>query len=201
MDTLDLTEVGWQTKTLRRAFASGQDPQMSNAAKMVLHYDDPGAGGFYDNLGWPNDPRHLTRGEWQWGFMPFPGPAKMSHYNLAYSMLDPRGVTVEYQDLDPQVQYVVRISIGVHLDKGEQADMLGAIELKQGLLADGHVITDGFAIPRGDVTYQEFDLPRDMTHDGKLQITLTSSSNRLPITAAYEIWLMRKDRMPWTVRP
>jgi hypothetical protein len=201
VEEYDLAEVGWWKKTLEKALADGDNSKMKNAAKMILDYENPGEGGFYDNLGWPNDPEHLVRGEWLWGFMPFPGPAKQSHYSLAYSMFEARGVSLAYEGLDSTAQYVVRISIGVHLDEGEAADMLRNIELKEGLLADGQVISEAFAIPRGDVTYREFDVPREVTKDGKLEITLTNSSPVLPITAAYEVWLMRKDKMPWTVGP
>jgi hypothetical protein len=201
VDTLDLTEVGRWKRTIREALAHGGNSKMKNAVKMIVHYEDPGEGGFYDDLGWPNDPKRLVRGEWLWGFIPFPGPAKRSHYSLAYTMFDPRGLSVAYEGLDSAVQYVVRISIGAHLEEGEGADMLRGIELKEGMQADGQVVSEGFAIPRGSVTHQEFDLPREVTRDGKVEITLTNSSRILPVTAAYEAWLMRKDRMPWTVQP
>lgn len=201
VEDYDLAEVGWWKKTLEKALADGDNSKMKNAAKMILDYENPGEGGFYDNLGWPNDPEHLVRGEWLWGFMPFPGPAKQSHYGLAYTMFEPHGVSLAYEGLDSTAQYVVRISIGVHLEEGEAADMLRNIELKEGVQADGQAICEGFAIPRGDVVYREFDVPRTVTKDGRLEITLTNSSPVLPITAAYEVWLMRKDKMPWTVGP
>lgn len=201
VDTLDLTEVGWWKKTLKEALASGSDVKMKNAAKMILRYDDPGEGGFYEDLGWPNNTDRLTRGESLWGFRPFPGPAKRSQYNLAYSMSETRGVSVAYEGLDPNTEYAVRISIGVHSGNGEGSNNRRGVELKQGLQADGQVLSEAFAIPRNNVTYQEFDIPSELTRDGKLEITLTSSSEVLPITAAYEVWLMDKDKMPWTARP
>jgi hypothetical protein len=201
VDTLDLTEVGWWKKTLAEALTSGSDVKMKNAAKMVLRYDDPGEGGFYDDLGWPNVTDRLTRGESLWGFRPFPGPAKRSQYNLAYSMSETRGVSLAYEELDPKTEYVVRISIGVHDGNGGGSNNRRGIELKQGLQADGQIVSGGFAIPRDSVTYQEFDIPSELTRDGKLEITLTNSSEVLPITAAYEVWLMDKDMMPWTARP
>jgi len=194
---LDLTEVGWWTKTLKDAVATEDDARIRNAASMVMHYDDPGPGGFYDNLGWPAESEHLTRGESLWGFMPFPGPAKQSHYNFAFTMGRPGpGVTFTYGDLDPDVDYVVRISVGVHLD--EQQTALEGIELKQGMEADGQVISEGFPVPLGDVGFHEFAIPRELTQDGRVEIALTSKSAFMPVTGASEIWLMRKDAMPWT---
>jgi hypothetical protein len=199
VDKLDLTEVGWWKKALQDALASKDQQRIRNAAKMILRYEDPGEGGFYDDLGWPNDPKHLVRGDWLWGFMPFDGPARQSHYNLAYTIFEPQGVALKYDGLDPQAQYVLRISVGVHIQA--ETSMLEGVELKEGVQADGQVISPGFLIPKGEVIYPEIDVPRELTKDGKVEISLTSSSKQLPITAAYEVWLMRKDKMPWTMRP
>ena len=51
VDQFDLTEVGWWKQVLQRAVASGDDRRMRNAARMVLHYADPGKGGFYELAG------------------------------------------------------------------------------------------------------------------------------------------------------
>ncbi len=198
VEGLDLTEVGWWKKTLQEALSSEDDALLRNAASMVMHYDDPGTGGFYDNLGWPSESEHLVHGEALWGFMPFPGPAKLSHYNLAYTMgrAGP-GVTFAYDGLDPDVDYVVRISVGVHLE-GQQTSLEG-MKLEQGLEADGQVISERFPVPMGDVGFHEFTIPRGLTQDGNVEIVLTSKSALMPVTGVNEVWLMRKDAMPWTV--
>ncbi|HPA45790.1 MAG TPA: hypothetical protein PK395_08500 [bacterium] len=196
---LDLTEIGWWKKTLQMALDSKKDEQIRNAVETVLHYEDPGEGGFYDDVGWPNESEHLIYGEALWGFAPFPGPAKLSHYNLAYSFgRADRGVTFTYDDLDPNAEYVVRISVGLHVE--EEVDMLQGVELEQGLTADGEVISGGFPIPKGDVQFREFDIPQTVTRDGKVEISLTSKSPKMRVTGLFEIWLMRKDKMPWTAR-
>jgi hypothetical protein len=192
--TLDLTEVGWWRKTLQAALAGGGDPQIRNAARMVLRYEDPGLGGFYDNPGWPSEAAHLVRGEPLWGFNPFPGSAKRSHYNLTYAMDRPgRGVTFAYDGLDPAADYVVRLSVGTGRDQGI------AEGSEQGLEADGQILSEGFPISLDEVGLHEFALPRELTRDGTVEIVLTSASDVMPVTIANEIWLMRKDAMPWTV--
>ncbi|MFH1744174.1 MAG: hypothetical protein ABIH23_34670 [bacterium] len=199
VDTLDLTEIGWWKKTLQEALDGGDNSKIRNAAKMVLNYEDPGEGGFYDNVGWPSEPEHLVHGETLWGFMPFPGPARRSHYNLAYTFgRGGRGVTFAYDNLDPDAEYVVRISVGVHRDEEEPS--LEGVKLEEGLEADGVVISDGFHVSRGETTCHEFNIPHEVTKDGELKISLKSKSEFMPITALNEIWLMKKDKMPWTVR-
>jgi hypothetical protein len=201
VDTLDLSEVGWWKKTLADAVATGNDARMKNAVKMVQHYQDPGEGGFYEDLGWPNDSPHLTRGNGLWGFRAFPGPARQSQYNLAYSFGNRGGISLKFDGLDPKAQYVVRLSTGTHREKGDGSERLGNIELKEGLQFDGQVISEGFPIPRNEIAFQEFDVPQATTQDGQVEITLTSPSKTIPLTMAYEVWLMRKDKMPWTARP
>ncbi len=195
VDGLDLTEIGWWRKTLQEALADEDDARARNAANMVMHYDDPGPGGFYDNVGWPSESEHLVHGEALWGFMPFPGPAKLSHYNLAYSMgRAGAGVTFAYDGLDPNVDYVIRLSVGVHLE-GQQ--LPEGMKLEQGLEADGQVISEGFPVPMGNVEFHDFTLPRELTQDGRVKITLTSKSPLMPVTGANEVWLMSKGEMPW----
>jgi hypothetical protein len=197
---LDLTEIGWWKKTLTEALAANDEARVRNAARMVLHYEDPGPGGFYDDVGWPSESEHLVHGEALWGFMPFPGPAKLSHYNLAYTFgAGDRGVTFAYDGLDASAQYVVRLSVGGPLD--DEAPALQGVKLAEGLEADGEVISDGFPVPMGEVALYEFDLPQKVTADGILQISLTRKSDIIPVTGLCEIWLMHKDKMPWTARP
>ena len=199
LERLDIAEVGWWKKMLSEAVSSEDDSRIRNVARMLLHYEDPGQGGFYDNPGWPNESEHLVYGEALWGFMPFPGPARLSHYSLVYSWgRDGRGVAFSYSGLDPDVQYVVRISAGVNLE-GQELPVKG-VELVEGLEVNGHTISEGFPVTLGGVGFHEFDLPRDITRGGELEISLVPKSKLMPVTGLCEIWLMRKENMPWTVR-
>ncbi|HOD49381.1 MAG TPA: hypothetical protein PKJ78_05065 [Candidatus Hydrogenedentes bacterium] len=196
---LDLTEIGWWTKVLRQALARADDGGLRNAAKMLLYYDEPGAGGFYDDVGWPNESPHLVAGEALWGFNPFPGPAKLSHYNLAYSMRTEAPVAFRYDGLDPSAQYVVRISVGAHLDG--DSSFLEGVRLTEGLKADDTVISDGFDIPTEDMVFHEFEIPKEVSQDGMLNITLVPGPGPIPVTGCAEIWLLRKGNMPWSANP
>lgn len=113
-------------------------------------------------------------------------------------MGDPKGVTFSYKGLDPSAAYVVRISVGVHLE-GQEAEMLKDVSLTEGIQADGISLSDGFSIPRDAVSFYEFPIPARATQDGKVTITLVSKLDVMPITGINEIWLMKKDQMPWTI--
>ncbi len=195
--TMDPTEVGWWKKTLEEALATEDDPQVRNAARMVVHYEDPGPGGFYDNLGWPSESPHLVHGQSRQTSRPFAGPAKRGHGGFAYTMgQSGRGVTFAYDGLDPGADYVVRLSVGTQ--RWRRGTGAGR---EQGLEADGQVLSEGFPVSVGAIGFHEFALPRELTRDGKVEIVLTSASDVMPVTIANEIWLMRKDAMPWTASP
>jgi len=199
-ERLDLTEIGWWKRTLRRALESERDELVTNAVNMVLRYEDPGEGGYYESPGWPNESKHLVHGETLWGFMPFPGPARLSHYGLAYSWgKDGKGVTFLFDGLDPEAEYVVRISVGVHMEGGEMP--VEGLKLEEGLTANGRVVSDGFPVPVGEIAFHEFDLPKSITAEGRVEISLVGKSEVFPVTGLCEIWLMRRDRMPWTACP
>ncbi len=197
VDQYDLTEVGWWKEHVQQALTTPDAAKLRNAANMILHYDDPGEGGYYDDVGWPMESKHLTFGHTLWTFEPFAGPAKMSQYNQAYSR-DPngRGVTFDYENLDPQAEYVVRISVGGQIG----SRLPPGFKPREGIDADGTVISDGFDVPTDKIGYFEFDVPQELTRDGKVQIVVTGKSPGRAISALYEIWLMRKDKMPWTAR-
>jgi hypothetical protein len=198
VDKYDFTEVGWWKKTVQEALAKGDDKTLRNTARMILKYSDPGEGGYYDDLGWPNVSTHLVNGEALWGFRPIFGPAKLSHYNLAYAFAGKKGgVAFAYDGLDPKAQYVVRISVG-----GSAEERRGAgLKLTESVTVDGTALGAPFEIPSGSVGLFEFDIPQNLTQDGKIRIELKSGSDVMPITAAAEIWLMKKDKMPWTAQP
>ena len=197
VDKYDFTEVSWWKKALQDALASNNEARHRNTAHMILNYANPGEGGYYDDLGWPNDCPRLVNGEALWGFSPIEGPARLSHYSLAYQFGGKNGgVALAYDGLDPKAQYVLRIGVGGRTEEQRAADM----KLSESVIADGVPVGEPFEIPKDAPGLFEFDIPPAATQDGAVRIELKPGNGILPITAAAEVWLMRKDKMPWTVR-
>jgi hypothetical protein len=197
---MDLSEVGWWRKVLGDALAAGDEKSVRNAAAMILNYDDPGEGGIYESLGWPNESKHITSGDELWGFMPFRGPARLSHYNLAYSFgRDGGRVSFVFDEVDPGADYVLRLSVGVHAEGVELP--LEGVKLQEGLEVNGITVSEGFPVTMGDMSYHEFDLPREATSTGRLEIRLVPKSELFPVTGLAEIWLMRRENVPWRAPP
>ena len=193
---LDIAEVGWCADVLREALESGKSKRIRNAAMEILHYDDPGDGGFYSNLGWPSeDPEQLISGRTLWGFSPSEGPARLSHWNYAYTWGPKESIEFAYEELDSKSEYVVRVSVGL---LRRRRGIPEGMEFKEGLEADGIALSDGFVIPIGSVKLYEFDIPKEATKDGKVRISLTkvAPAGRNILS---EIWLMKKEEMVWKV--
>jgi hypothetical protein len=164
---------------------------------MVLNYEDPGEGGIYEDFGWPKSSSNLVEGDELWGFMPFRGPARRSHYGVAYSWgRRGQGVTLSYEGLDPGAEYVLRISVGVHAERQDLP--VKDLRLEQGLEINGRTISEAFEVPMGDVRHVEFPVPQDLTSEGRIVVKLVPKSELFPVTGLNELWLMRRDKMPWS---
>jgi hypothetical protein len=194
----DVTEIGWWTSTLRDAVADANQHAMRNAAGMILNYEDPGEGGFYERAGWPWGSQHLLEESDIVGFFPFTGPAKPGHYGMAYSWgRKDSHLTFVYGGLDPNAQYVLRVSTGFHCEGLEKVMGAGTV---QRLEVNGELIDGNVPLKLGEIRLLEFDLPRRLTKGGKAIIVLRVGDG-FPMVGLSEIWLMNKEKMKWTVTP
>jgi len=195
VDDFDITEVRWWRREVNGALNQGGKPAMRNAAAMITRYEDPGEGGYYERTGWPYDRVHLIENENILGYFPFTGPARAHQYAMAYSWRkqDSRMILV-YDDIDPECQYVVRLCTGFHCDPLEE---VVTCDLFQSLEANGVVIEEMVPIPLGGHLLSEYEIPREVTGDGRLEIVLRSQTEEFPFAGLSGIWLMRKDKMPW----
>jgi hypothetical protein len=197
VDEFDITEIGWWRASLRGAIETGDADRMRNAAAMLLAYDDPGEGGYYEGIGWLDEPVHLVLEETILGYFPVKGPALHSHHSMGYSWRKPGAhITFHFDGLDPDAHYMVRISSGFHCE-----EMRGTMpgEVPQQLEANGEIVGESFPLTLGEVRLFEFEIPRRLTAEGGLELVIRSKCESFPLAVASEIWLMDRARMPWTV--
>lgn len=161
----------------------------------LVHWEDPGPGGFYDDLGNPSKQPHLayqTTFETDPGFVHGPQNA---HYRaldnstlrvdptLRYSMLDQAEtlygtpLLVHYDALDPNAKYKVRVTYfgrysAVMSLKADELEVHGALPASR---------------PAEPV---EFDIPSAATQDGNLTLQWDLVEGRGCQVA--EVWLLKK---------
>ncbi len=174
----------------------------------LLNWDNPGAGGFYDNLGpsintprladypaWEEDPGSLQsprvsfgaglRGrEWVHTVQAkgFDGSAIPLAWMNQITTLYETPLNVVYENLDPHSSYILKVAY------------TGRFRANIQLTAD-----DEFQIHEmrktGKIPVNEFPIPEEATRDGKLKLTWTCAEGERGAQVA-EIWLTLKKNEP-----
>ncbi|HWC96293.1 MAG TPA: hypothetical protein VG456_06080 [Candidatus Sulfopaludibacter sp.] len=195
LDTVDapLNNRVW----LKARFAALRDAPDEAARRagieQLLHWTDPGPGGFYDDLGNVRLQPHLVRGLpyekdpafRQSPLVGFAGNAswRSSWWTHAESLYD-APLKMHYDGLDPQASYKVRVVYG-----GDSARV--RIRLDAG---DGIAVHPLMAKP-APIGPVEFDIPRAATQKGTLDLTwhreegLGGSGRGCQVS---EVWLIKQ---------
>lgn len=187
IDNIDipLNDSPWLNEQLDNILKLTNESERDQAVENILHRADPGPGGFYDNLGspeswkrivakktWKEDPSSLesprvsfgvglTGVDWVHeivakGFEGKTTPlAWMNQINTLYET----PLEMEYDSLDPEGSYLIRISY------------TGRFRSSVQLMADG-VQVHPF-IRMGKKPMVEYPLPTKITKDGKIRLTFT----------------------------
>jgi hypothetical protein len=187
IDNIDipLNDSPWLIEQLDNILKLVNESDRDQAIENILHRADPGPGGFYDNLGspeswkrivakktWKEDPSSLesprvsfgvglTGVDWVHeivakGFEGKTTPlAWMNQINTLYET----PLEMEYDSLDPEGSYLIRISY------------TGRFRSSVQLMADGVKIHP--FIRMGKKPMVEYPLPTKITKDGKIRLTFT----------------------------
>ena len=107
--------LGWLRRQLDRARAAS-GPQRAELLGMITRYEDPGPGGFYDDLGTLDRAPNAVAGyPYDFG-QPFV-PEMLSESNrpsqrtLHFTQDEDQGVTLHYRGLDPNARYRIRFTL------------------------------------------------------------------------------------------
>lgn len=200
LDTLDvsLNDRAWleaQFATIRKL---GTEPERLRELDRIVHWTDPGPGGFYDDLGDPSAEPHLVRGP---GFPADPAlfnsaqdgigdhtPEqgwKLSELSYVGALYD-CPLQLHYSGLDPLAEYKVRIVYA-----GEE------YTLPITFVANDEYTIHGPRLRASNPELVEFPVPPAATHGGTLDLRWTrppglGGSGRGFQVA--EVWLIRSGK-------
>jgi hypothetical protein len=159
----------------------------------ILHWTDPGPGGFYDELGNPSCQSHLVRGlayDKDPGFLqsPLMGFTNVPGWRLSWcrnaeSLYD-TPLRRRYTALDPKARYKVRV-----VYTGDN------FRPKVRLLANESIEVHPFLAKPTPVRPLEFDVPPEATRTGELNLTWFAEPGRGGNgrgCQVAEVWLIRK---------
>jgi len=195
LDTIDvpLNDRGWLEGRFAEIRRMGDETARLQAIDAIVHWTDPGPGGFYDDLGNPLREPHLVR-EPDWRSDPefrqspligFAGtPAwRMSWRTDAESLYD-APLRMHYDGLDPHAQYKLRVVYA-----GD------SLRVRIRLVADGMFEIHPLMQKPAPVAPLEFDIPQDATRKGTLDLSWYREAglggNGRGCQVA-EVWLIKK---------
>ncbi|MCC6490412.1 MAG: hypothetical protein IT364_23205 [Candidatus Hydrogenedentes bacterium] len=198
LDKVDipLNDRLWLERQFEEVLAmTSQDEQLARL-NLLVNWENPGPGGFYDDLGNTAKQPHLvrqTRYEEDPGFIYGPqeshfrsmdNKTKQLDNTLRYSWLDQcetvyyQPLLMHYSDLDPSAQYKVRVTY------------FGRYGNPMRLVADEKYEVHGANEAVRPPWPEEFDVPREATQDGQLDLAWHLVEGRGCQVA--EVWLIKK---------
>ena len=182
LDTLDvpLNDRLWLSERFAEIRKMEGEPERLEAIRAITSWNDPGPGGYYDDLGRVANQPHLVPGkEYSEDPMFHETPLvgfdcrrgwKRSWCDYIDNLYE-SSVSVRYRDLDPDAAYAVRIVYA-----GAQSRDGTTIRVR--LVADGdREVHDWITKPR-PIEPVEFDVPRAATADGDLTLTCWAEPGR-----------------------
>ena len=189
LDYLDasLNDRGWLESQFAEILAMTDKAKQLKQIDTIVNWEDPGPGGFYDNLGVEGKQPHLV---YQKTWAEDPGRVESPKEGQRDSDTDKQSwqicaetlygtpLIMRYEGLDPKAQYVVR------------ATYAGRYRAVMRLVADGKYEVHG-AEPQPKPTWpKEYAVPKAATKDGSLELKWELVDRRGCQVA--EVWLMKK---------
>jgi hypothetical protein len=162
----DYVGLGWTIRQIQKS-------EQANEAEAyeILHnladYELTSRSAFYDDLGDEANSPHVTHG-WPFGDGIFDTAARRSQTSCAFTTDEEQGVTLEYEGLDPDAQYVARMT----LVRPDYLKRFGIFQhqTSQTILADDLVLADEMELPKFTPEQFEFSIPKEATADGRLKL-------------------------------
>ena len=204
----DFIGLGWLRRQLERVKSASADEKVE-LMTMIIDYENPGEGGFYDNLGTFNNSPNVVFG------YPYdhgqPYVSKMlsegnrpSQRSMHFTQDEEQGVTLLYKDLDPEAKYKIRFTLVRPWYQSRYSDRMN--QKSEKIFADDEVITESVELPLQMSDFFTFDIPHSATKDGELTIRFeraddVARGDRVTIeqwrnsggwgTIVSEVWLMK----------
>jgi len=195
LDSIDvpLNNRPWLEERFAEIRKLSSEPERLRAVEEIVHWTDPGPGGFYDDLGNLSRQPHLVRGP---GFEEDPAHLRSALVGFApraslrtswrdhAEALNDAPLRMHYTGLDPSARYRLRVVYG-----GD------AIKRRIRLVADDRFEVHPLIEKPFPFRPLEFDIPAEATADGELWLSwyqeagLGGNGRGCQVS---EVWLMRK---------
>ncbi len=192
---IPLNNRPWLEERFQKIRAMDSEFERFDAIQGIIGWSDPGPGGFYDDLGNPNQQPHLVR-----PYLPDTDPVTRLSPLVAFTYRPSHRLSwirnaetrfedalrMRYTDLDPGAEYKVRAVYA-----GDK------LQAKLRLLANETIEIHPFIAKESPLKPVEFDIPKAATAGGELTLTWYQepgggSAGRG--TQIAEVWLIKKSK-------
>jgi len=196
LDLIDvpLNDRVWLNARFAEVRQAGNENERQQRIAEIVNWTDPGPGGFYDSLGCLTQQPHLVRepdcaSDPEFRQAPLMGfeneerEWRTSWMCCAETRYD-SPLRMRYDGLDPRAQYKVRVVYS--------GDNLGA---KMRLVANDQLEIHPYIAKERPVRPVEFDIPREATGGGRLELAWTQGPNQRGSgrgCQVAEVWLIKK---------
>jgi hypothetical protein len=170
----DFVGLGWLRRQLVRAEAA--TPQnRKELLRMITHYEDPGEGGYYDNLGTGNKAPNVEFGYPYDHGQPYVAGMlsegnRPSQRSMHFTQDEDQGVTLKYTDLDPAASYKIRFTLVRPWYEARYATRMN--QKTQSVYANDVLIAANVEIPEKMSDFFTFDIPQNLIKNGAVTIRL-----------------------------
>lgn len=200
LDYLDfpLNDSPWLEAQFVEILALKDTQEQQRRVQQIVNWENPGEGGFYDDLGcvgkqphlfpiasedtWKADPSFISTPQSEFGGRENYGPLRLSSRKLSWcnqaETLYGTPLRMRYENLDPAASYRLRVTYA------------GRFQAKMRLLADQSYEIHGPLSQPKELWPQEFDVPVKATADGVLDLQWELIEQRGCQVA--EVWLLKQ---------
>ncbi len=207
----DFIGLGWTKRQLERARAADSEEKAA-LLRMIVAYEDPGEGGFYDNLGTYNVAPNVVFGYPYDHGQPYVAPMLSeantpSQRSMHFTQDEDQGIALHYPELDPDAAYRIRFTLVRPWYEERYAFRMN--QKSETIYADNFVLAKELEVPLQMSEFFTFDIPREATRDGDLVIRFergadVARGDRTTVeqwrnsggwgTVCSEVWLMKSGQ-------
>ncbi|MEQ8882912.1 MAG: hypothetical protein RLQ12_24945 [Cyclobacteriaceae bacterium] len=173
----DFIGLGWTKRQLNRALGA-KGKKRKELLTMIIDYENPGEGGFYDNLGTANHAPNVVTGYPYDHGQPYVSEM-LSEENLPsqrsmhFTQDEDQGVTLHYKGLDPKAKYSLRLTLVRPWFQERYAMRMN--QKSQSIYADDHLLARNVELPLQVSDFFTYKIPASVTKDGELIIRFEKS--------------------------
>lgn len=207
----DYIGLGWLKRQLERARAEDDAADKRDLLNMIVAYENPGEGGYYDNLGTFNPAPNVVKGYPYDHGQPYVAPMldegnRPSQRSMHFTQDEAQGVSLHYRGLDPGAAYTIRFTLVRPWYQDRYAFRMN--QKSESIYADDLMIANNIEIPLQMSDFFTFAIPKEATQDGEVVIRFekapdVANGDRVTVeqwrnsggwgTIVSEAWLMKTD--------